>query len=153
MTYADVLTNAALLDPHAWSDANVWTVALDATEARRRGRSSGRGGFSIGGLLLCIGVVAVVIGLIIWLSKRGKANQSQQQYPQQQQFQQQQYPQGQQYPQPYPPQDFPGQQQYAPPQQYQQPYPSQPQQQYQQYPQQQPYPPQQPYQPPQPPQR
>ncbi|MGY2026855.1 hypothetical protein ACW9HR_20545 [Nocardia gipuzkoensis] len=147
MTYADVLTNAALLDPHAWSDAQVWTVALDATEARRRSRSSGRGGFSIGGLLLCIGVVVVVIGLVIWLRKRGSSNQSQQQYPQQPY--QQQFPQAQQYPQPYPPQqDFSGQPQYPAPPQYQQPYQQQPQQQYQQYPQQQPYPPQQPYQPP-----
>ncbi|MGY2005428.1 hypothetical protein ACW9HJ_06365 [Nocardia gipuzkoensis] len=146
MTYADVLTNAALLDPHAWSDAQVWTVALDATEARRRGRSSGRGGFSIGGLLLCIGVVAVVIGLVIWLRKRGNSNQSQQQYPQQQ-YQQQQFPQAQQYPQPYPPQQA-GQPQYPAPPQYQQPYQ---QQQYQQYPQQQPYQPQQPQQPYQPP--
>lgn len=129
MTYADVLTNAAVLDPHAWSDANVWTVALDATEARRRSRSSGKG-FSIGGLILCLGVVAVVIGLVIWLSKRGKSNSNQpqqqyppQQYPQQQLYQQQpyqqQYPQ-QQYQQPYQPQ----QQQYQP-QQYQQPYPPQ----------------------------
>ncbi|MFE7742719.1 hypothetical protein [Nocardia sp. NPDC057455] len=152
MTYADMLTNAALLDPHAWSDANVWTVALDATEARRRGRSSGKGGFSLGGLLLCIGVVAVVIGLIVWLSRRGKANQSQQQHPPQQQYQQQQYPQVQQYPQPYPAQqDFSGQPQYpAQQQQYQQPYTPPAQPQYQQYPpQQQPYPPQQPYQPPQ----
>lgn len=134
MTYADVLTNAAVLDPHAWSDSNVWTVALDATEARRRSRSSGKG-FSIGGLILCLGVVAVVIGLVIWLSKRGKSNsnQPQQQYPQQQypqpyqqqpypaQQQYQQYPQ-QQYQQPYSP---PQQQQYQPPQQYQQPYPPQ----------------------------
>ncbi|MGK8522918.1 hypothetical protein ACRS6B_15765 [Nocardia asteroides] len=149
MTYANVLTNAALLDPQAWSDANVWTVALDATEARRRGRSSGRGGFSIGGLLLCIGVVAVVIGLVIWLRKRG--NSSQQPQHQQQQYLQQPYPQGQQYPQPYPPQQgVPGQPQYPAPQQYQQPYtPPQAQPQYQQYPQQQQYPPQQPYQPPQ----
>lgn len=142
MTYADVLTNAAVLDPHAWSDANVWTVALDTTEARRRSRSRGSGGFSIGGLLLCVGVVAVVIGLIVWLSKRGK-NQSQQQ-------QHQQYPQAQQYPQPYPPQQgLPGQPQYPAPPQYQQPYQPQQQPQYQQYPQQQQYPPQQQYQPPQ----
>ncbi|MBF6297266.1 hypothetical protein IU459_06870 [Nocardia amamiensis] len=131
MTYADVLTNAAVLDPHAWSDANVWTVALDATEARRRSRSSGKG-FSIGGLILCLGVVAVVIGLVIWLSKRGKSNSNQpqqqyppQQYPQQQLYQQQpyqqQYPQQQPYQQPYQPQ----QQQYQPQQQYQQPYPPQ----------------------------
>ncbi|WP_067479192.1 hypothetical protein [Nocardia amamiensis] len=129
MTYADVLTNAAVLDPHAWSDANVWTVALDATEARRRSRSSGKG-FSIGGLILCLGVVAVVIGLVIWLSKRGKSNSNQpqqqyppQQYPQQQLYQQQpyqQYPQQQPYQQPYQPQ-----QQYPPQQQYQQPYPPQ----------------------------
>ncbi|WP_201295264.1 MULTISPECIES: hypothetical protein [Nocardia] len=149
MTYADVLTNAALLDPHAWSDANVWTVALDSTEARRRGRSSGRGGFSVGGLLLCIGVVAVVIGLVVWLRKRGNSSNQPQQYPQQQ------YPQGQQYPQPYPPQQgLPGQPQYPTPPQYQQPYtPPQAQPQYQQYPQQQQYPPQQQYQPPHPPQR
>ncbi|MEV6320213.1 hypothetical protein AB0M45_03295 [Nocardia sp. NPDC051787] len=131
MTYADVLTNAAVLDPHAWSDADVWTVALDATEARRRrGRSSGKG-FSIVGLILCLGVVAVVIGLVIWLSKRGKSNsnQPQQQYPPQQ------YPQAQPYQQPYQPQQ---QYQQHPQQQYQQPYQPQPQQQYQQ-----PYPPQQ----------
>ncbi|WP_051022670.1 hypothetical protein [Nocardia pneumoniae] len=139
MTYADVLTNAAVLDPHTWSDSTVWTVALDATEARRRGRSSGKGGFSVGGLILCLGVVAVVIGLVIWLSKRGKSNsnQPQQQYPPQQ------YPQGQAQPyqQPYQPQQ---QYQQYPQQQYQQPYPPQSQQQYpqqQQY--QQPYPPQQ----------
>ncbi|WP_330229910.1 hypothetical protein OHA40_28430 [Nocardia sp. NBC_00508] len=137
MTYADVLTNAAVLDPHAWSDANVWTVALDATEARRRGRSSGKG-FSVGGLILCLGVVVVVIGLVIWLSKRGKSNSNQPQQP---------YP-PQQYPQPYPPQqDYPAQQQYQNPPQYQQPYPPQGQPQYQQHP------PQQPYQPPYPPQR
>ncbi|MBF6192663.1 hypothetical protein [Nocardia implantans] len=138
MTYADVLTNAAVLDPHAWSDATVWTVALDATEARRRGRSSGSGGFSIGGLLLCIGVVALVIGLVIWLSKRNKSNQPQQQYPQQQ------------YPQQYlPQQNYQGQQPQYPAPQYQQPYPPQGQQQYQQYPPQHQYPPQQPPYPPQ----
>ncbi|MFI5540183.1 hypothetical protein ACIA5H_27705 [Nocardia sp. NPDC051900] len=113
MTYADMLTNAAVLDPHAWSDTNVWAVALDVTEARRRGRSGGGGGFSIGGLLLCIGVVAVVIGLVIWLSKRNKSNQSNQ---------------PQQYPQQYlPQQNLQGQPQYPAPQ-YQQPYPPQGQQ-------------------------
>ncbi|MGW4094226.1 hypothetical protein [Nocardia sp. NPDC004750] len=137
MTYADMLTNAAVLDPHAWSDTKVWTVALDVTEARRRGRSGRGGGFSIGGLLLCVGVVAVVIGLVIWLSKRNKANQSQQQYPQQQ------------YPQQYlPQQNHQGQAQYPAPQ-YQQPYPPQGQQQYQQYPPQHQYPSQQPPYPPQ----
>ncbi|WP_454196655.1 hypothetical protein [Nocardia sp. Marseille-Q1738] len=138
MTYADVLTNAAVLDPHAWSDANVWTVALDATEARRRGRSSGKG-FSIGGLILCLGVVAVVIGLVIWLSKRGKSNSNQ---PQQQQYPPQQYPQAQPYQQPYQPQQqyqqYPQQQQYQQPYQPQSPQQYQPQQQYQQQ-----YPPQQ----------
>ncbi|MGO4613321.1 hypothetical protein AB4305_16455 [Nocardia sp. 2YAB30] len=143
MTYADVLTNAAVLDPHAWSDTSVWTVALDSTEARRRGRSSGSGG-SIWVGILCIGLVVVGIGLAIWLGKRKNSNQPQQPYAPQQ------YPQSQppQYQQPYPPQQdqqaYPPQQGFGAPPQYQQPYPPQPQQ-YQ--------PPQQQYQPPFPPQQ
>ncbi|WP_206055203.1 hypothetical protein [Nocardia sp. CS682] len=165
MIYTEMLTNTGLLDPQVWSDQNVWTAALETSEARRRGsRGKGGGSWVVG--LVCLGLVVVGIGLIIWLSARKKNNQNgqgqlpqqgnggqpyppqqpyggQQQYPAQQQYSPQQQYQGQQ--------PYPGQQQ-----QYQQPYPGQqyPQQQQQQqpytpqqpYPVQQQYPPQQPYQ-------
>ncbi|MFI9404785.1 hypothetical protein [Nocardia sp. NPDC052316] len=150
MIYTEMLTNTGLLDPQVWSDQNVWTAALETSEARRRGsRGKGGGSWVVG--LVCLGLVVVGIGLIIWLSARKKNNQNGQgQLPQQGNG-------GQPYPpqQPYGgQQQYPGQQQYSPQQQYQgqQPYPGQ-QQQYpqqqpypgQQYPQQQPYTPQQPY--------
>lgn len=70
MHFLDLMTQSTLLDPHVWAHPDTWSAAIDNTAARRTSSSRRGGGFWIFAAVCCIGVIALVLGIVYLMTNR-----------------------------------------------------------------------------------
>ncbi|MFC9994498.1 hypothetical protein [Nocardia sp. NPDC127526] len=70
MYYLDMMTQANLLDHTVWTDPNTWTSAIEYEAAKKKSKRGGS--FWIFAAVCCIGVVALVLGIVYLMTKRKK---------------------------------------------------------------------------------
>lgn len=67
--YLDLMHHAALLDHSTWTHPDTWNAALDVAAKRSNRRG---GSFWIFAAVCCIGVVALILGLVYLMTNRRK---------------------------------------------------------------------------------
>ncbi|GAB0101110.1 hypothetical protein JMUB6875_00740 [Nocardia sp. JMUB6875] len=71
MHYLDLMTQSTLLDHHVWTNPDTWTAALENSAAKRSSRRRG-GSFWIFAAVCCIGIIALVLGIVYLMTNRRK---------------------------------------------------------------------------------
>ncbi|WP_067696614.1 hypothetical protein [Nocardia jejuensis] len=70
MHYLDLYTQVNLLDHHVWTNPDTWNSALEYTAKKKSSKKGGS--FWIFGAVCCIGIVALILGVVYLLSQRKK---------------------------------------------------------------------------------